>query len=775
MKYVSSLLLILQISCYLFSGTINGIIINKINGSPIAYANVIIEETSQGTFTDRDGLFSFVVTHCGHFTLRVYHLAYYTYETKFHINDQNDTVFKTIELTVQAINMDEIRVVAERDWLEINQRDVAISRISRTAEQLRSGIVVAEPDVFQSILSMPGVTSISDFSSGMYVRGGSIEQNQILWDGIEIFNPTHFGGFFSAFNIDSVDNAVLYKGGFPAKYGGRISSVLDVRNRDGSYDHHRGVARMSLISLSAAIDGPWAFGSENGTYAGSFRRSHLEIMNQIIDDLPDYYFYDGHIKLNWHLNQRNRLSTNAFISYDNLIFNNDLDLDLTMSSNWGNTAVSTQWKHIINTKYITNVTISNSQFRFNLDEDFGLNKYTNKIYDTTVSGMIYCIPNDNHLIEMGIQAKYNTFRFDHKNDINFYQEDMPHFHFNVLTTDFFIQNSWTINPQWTLKPGVRITNFSTLYRNLEQSPKADYWRTSPRIALRRKITRDSEIVFSYGRYYQFLNVITNDINSPYHIWIPIDGSLKPSFSDHYVLGYKHNLSEGLAFSLEFYHKNMGNIVEYNRETNLHFDQHTTTFDEVFRKGKGNVLGADFLLLTNKWGWEGFIGYSLCISRRKHDGMNINPITNKAEYYFPKHDRTHQFNTMQSLNMTEQWGWQFRNGDMIFGISYAYATGQPGRIPEKVYYGNDHLVILYSFSDRQRLPDYSRVDLSFKMRWHKTNYTIEPYFQIVNVFNSRNVFSRNYSIELDDNNQLNIIPRDINQFPLIPFVGVNVFW
>ncbi len=199
-----------------------------------------------------------------------------------------------------------------------------------------------------------------------------------------------------------------------------------------------------------------------------------------------------------------------------------------------------------------------------------------------------------------------------------------------------------------------------------------------------------------------------------------------------------------------------------------------TLKDVFHIGKGDAKGAEVLLRTDKWGWAGFIGYSYSITRKKLEGLNVNPQTNKPEYFYPKYDRNHQMNIVQAFNLTEQTGKQLWGADILFGITYAYATGQPTAVPEKIFYTNEQIQFLYSYADRERLPNYSRLDLSFKLQWHKKSHTIEPYLQVINVTNNKNVFSRNYFVDFEGNDMV-LKYEDSNQFPLIPFIGVNINW
>lgn len=756
----------------LYAATVSGIVTNAANGQPIEFASVVIKETSQGAFSNNKGYFVITDLKGGNFTLVISHVSFNVKEIEISIKHIREDVYVKAELISRAIAMEEITVSANADRENVNTREIVVSQISRNTKQLLDVVQLAEPDVFRSIITLPGVTPIADFSAGMYIRGGSPDQNQILLDDIDVYNPSHFGGLFSTFNTDAVESVDLMKGGFPAKYGGRMSSVLDVRNRDGNRKHHQGVARLSLISLSTTLEGPWKLGSETGSYMGSFRRSYLDAMRKVITSIPEYYFYDGHAKVNWDMGKKDRLMISSYFGYDKL----KLDVGSDFILGWGNNTFTTQWVHIFTPQLFSHFVVAGSHFESSMTIDDSENKFKryNSIDDLSIKAMMSYKPNNYHLLEYGVETKYNIIEFKNETSMDVAENKIPKIEAKSLTTDFYIQDSWIINPFWTFQPGIRVTNYTTLDVNLESSPSAHYWKLSPRASLRRKLSVDSNVFVSYGRYYQFLTLISPGMSTPLDVWFPIDNSVKPGLADHYIFGYKHEISEGLGIDIELYYKDMDNLVEYKWETEHEWNNDTMTLKDVFHIGKGDAKGIEFLLRTDKWGWAGFLGYSYAMTRKKMNGININPDTNKPEYFFPKYDRSHQLNIVQTYNLTEQTGKQLWGGDLLFGVTYAYATGQPTPVPEKVYYTNDHINFLYSYYDRERLPAYSRLDLSFKMQWHKQSYTIEPYIQVINVTNNKNVFSRNYYVEFDDG-VMELKYKDTTQFPLIPFVGVNLNW
>jgi hypothetical protein len=496
-------------------------------------------------------------------------------------------------------------------------------------------------------------------------------------------------------------------------------------------------------------------------------------MQMAIDIIPDYYFYDGHAKLNWDLGQNDRLSVSTYFGYDQL----DIDLGTKMFIGWGNKTASAQWMHIFNPRLFSHFILANSSFNSEMEQKSGLYnlKRNNRIEDTTLKAIMSYTPNNSHLLEFGFETKFNEVDFVNTSGFDIPKERIPDVQVKAITNDLYIQDAWKISPFWTFQPGVRASSYNTLKNNLLSSPAANFLRVSPRASLRRVLTVDSNIYVNYGRYYQFLAQISPGLSTPLDVWIPIDGSVSPSKADHYILGYKHELMEGIGFDIELYYKDMKGIVDYNWDTEKEWNNNTVKLGDVLNSGNGDAKGIDVLLRTDVSGLSGFLGYSYGTTRKKLENTNINPQTGNTEYFYPKYDRNHQINLVQNLNITEKMGWQLWGGDVNFGMTYAYATGQPTAVPEQIYYIGDSIGFLYSYQDAQRLPAYSRLDLSLKLQYFKRSYSIEPYLQVINVTNRSNVFSRSYYVEIEDDGALTLKHSDVTQFPLIPFIGVNIIW
>jgi outer membrane receptor protein involved in Fe transport len=757
----------------LSAATISGYITDQASGEPLLYAMVGVKGTNLGVVTNKKGYYILNGVPTGKVEVSARKIGYKRFSTTIDITDMKQQIPLSVELEEQAVVLESIKVVGKQEQHEINTREIQVSSLSLRTEELKEIVSFAEADVFHSLMALPGVTPISDFSSGLYVRGGSADQNLILIDGIDVYNPSHFGGLFSTFNTDAVKDVELIKGGFPAMYGGRLSSVLDVTNKDGNRKSFAGVARLSAISSSATVEGPWSIGSQSGSAMASFRRTYLELVKGLIDLDLDCYFYDGHAKVNWDYSPRDKFSLSTYFGKDQLEMSAGMDMDIS----WGNETFSSQWTHLFNSQLFSHFLVAGSHFNSTMlgDSDSGeYFKRFNDIYDITVKGSMTWQPVEEHKIEYGFDVKNYDITYKMETNTNVDSSTLPDIDVCSSNNALYIQDSWDLDTFWTLQPGLRFTFNHTTSLYLPNNPKADYTRVDPRVSLRRKLSPTSNVYVSYGRYYQYLSQLSADEASPMDLWFPIDKSVKPGRADHYIAGYKAEWFGQLGIELEGYYKDYKNLQEYRMETEYEYDN-TQPMASVLNFGSGFAYGMD-LLVRNDWnGMSGFTGYSYGITKRKMAGTNLDPVTNDPQCYFPKYDRTHQININETYKYSEYTGKRVWGSNLSVNMSYSYMTGQPTSKPEEVYYDGENMQFFYSYRDRDRLPAYSRFDVSVNMKWALKHCTVEPYLQVINLFNHKNVWYRDYIPHIDNEGRITIEESDVAQFPLIPLLGVNVEW
>jgi len=773
LKYsILILLFMISFGLSLQAATVSGFVTRAGSKEPMQYVNVHVAETSAGMQTNKKGYFVIDIARPGTYTLELSLVSYQPLKHKFTINVPTEDLHLSLSLVEAAIELATIRVTGSN---YDEAREIRPSLIRSTTEDVKSVVSPIEADVFRAILALPGVAPISDFSSGLYVRGGSPDQNLILLDDTDVYNPNHFGGVFSTFNSDAVENIDLIKGAYPAKYGGRLSSVLDVTNRQGNRDHHQGTARWSLISSSATLEGPWSLANQNGSYMASLRRTYLELVKVILEDLPDYYFYDGHFKLNWDISPQDMVSTSAYFGKDRLNF----DFGSVIKLDWGNRTFTTQWMHLFSPRLFSQFVLAGSDFTSNLAQitSEGEESFTrdNGIQDFSSKALLSYRPNNQHQIDFGWEVKYNDTWLQTKSSMQYDESSLPDVQVASLTSSAYIQDTWDLDALWSVQPGLRGSWYQSLDINLKQIPKASYLNLDPRFSIRRKLDLAESVYASYGLYHQYLTLMAADFSTPFDVWFPLDGSLKPGRSHHFLLGYKNQFARDFAFDIELYYKTYQNILEYDSATDFDWDNESGQLADVFHQGKGYSYGTDILLRTYWRGLEGFLGLTLSKTRRTMKDSNIDPYTHQAQSYYPKYDRSYAVSVVQTFNLSHFSGHKILGADFKLGVNFAFNSGQPTDRPERIYFDGEDYGIIYSYRDRDRLPAYLRLDLSTKYEWQTSWGSIEPYFEVINVFNRKNVGFRNYSIGPNQDGELALLTEDSGQFPILPFIGVNVKW
>lgn len=767
------LIIILMLTCGMAIGaTISGYVTDAGNGERLRYANIIVLETKIGVMTSREGVFSIGELQPGEYTLEITHLGYGLFRKQLRIRDELDNQYLMVELNREAIKLEGSQVSGS----QIQKGNVSTFRgkkIRLSHDQLRGELIknlpqAADADVIRSLQVLPGIQSVNETSNGLYVRGGTPDQNLILLDDTEVYNPSHLGGIFSTFNSDAISSVEVYKAGFPSRYGDRLSSVLDIKNKDGNRKRMEGVARLSLMSGSATLEGPWSAGDHKGSWMGSFRRTIYEIMDY---DMPESYFYDGHFKFNWDAGLKEKFFISSYFGEDYLHMEEGED----MKMNWGNNTLTGQWLHIFSSQLYGKLNIARSNFHFDLDQVFDGDsslQQKNTIEDITVKTDFHYKPVDKHELEIGAEIKHLDITFGAETNLDINTSHYPWLEVPSWQNSAYIQDEWEIIDKLTLQPGLRLTACETKSEYHPSKKVENYWRLSPRISARWDIKENLALAISCGRYHQYLTS-ANRTDWPMSLWLPIDSSVEPGEADHFVIGIQTHSDYHLDLALEGYYKTLRNQVALSEEAFMEWEE-GDFLSEAYQIGNGYAFGGEILIKNNWQGIEGFASYTYSHCRLKVNGINIDPANGKEQYYFPQHDRTHCFSITENYYLSEQTGLQAGSGDITIGLVYFYNTGQPTQAPEGIYEDIYGWQFVEGYLDNARLPAYSRLDLSLKFKWQFSDYSIEPYLMVVNALDHSNVFTRDW-YPLVENNQANIAYRDTYMFSRMPFIGINLKW
>lgn len=741
------------------NSAISGFVIDETNGEVIIGANVYLEGTSRGASSNHSGYFVIPEIPAGRYTVVCDYLGYGTEKTTVEIRS-NRNLKINIRMKEQILEAEAIVVTADSIPIIDKLYNKPISEINLSAKQIKRIPQVAEADLLRSLQTLPGVLPVSDFSSALYIRGGTSDQNLFLLDGTDVYNPEHAFGLFSTFNTDAIKQVDLSKGGFGAEYGGRLSSVLDITNLDGNREEFEGSASVSLLSAKTTLQMPIG---DIGSISGSIRRTYFDVtVAKLIDDIPDYYFYDGNIKAYFDLDENNKLTLSGYGGRDvlDVIFNKDAAEDLGFTYDWGNSTGSIRWTHIFTPRLFSNFWITNSRFssNFSLDE-FNVNE-DNSVNDLTFKGNLEYHWNQHITL---------LFGFEQKNLDVKYKQRFPNGRVNILNTPKhyvgYLQSNWKPDSRWDIQAGVRYNYFDT---------DTSFQNITPRLSAKYRLTQQINLKAAAGIYHQYLHRIPRFIAAD--IWTISNRYQKESTAFHYIFGYQQQIGDAFEFETETYYKRYENIFAFNHTfiTELQPEYYSgglpvyTSTNGLFNRGDGYSYGIEFMLRKDSGLLTGWLGYSLASTKYKFDSINGD------REFAPRHDRSSSFNLVANWNLSGYPADKYQ-GTWHLGANLVWTSGQPYTEPGSAYLtsaapGDPEREVAYAPTsiNNIRFPDYARLDLSITYRKRYHGWMLEPYLQIFNIGNRKNVWFLNY--EFNDS-----VPNIDEQYmlPILPTLGVNI--
>ncbi len=720
-------------------GTISGFVRDAANGEFMPYVNVFLKGTTLGTTSNERGYYVINRIPPGEYTLVFSMMGYERLEEKVRIVS-GAQVKRSVLLKPGVIELEGVVKTAERERFE---REVQVSATTLTARQISTLPTVAETDLFRTIQLLPGVVSRSDFSSQLYVRGGSPDQNLVLLDGVTVYNPFHLLGLFSMFNADAVKEVEFITGGFPAEYGGRLSSVLRIVNNEGNSKAFAGHGNISLLSARATVEGP----IPRGSYLISGRRTYFDQLFKGTKYEFPYYFYDFQGKVNIDLNDNHRLTLSGFYGDDKLDYQlaNDDDFSVGIDWLWGNRTTSLYWRWLIHPNLYSEVLMTRSKFTLDLDFELHGDNLTglrlqNGIQDRSVKADLSYFGWKNHSLRFGTQQTWFDFLYAFTLD----EADLFNYQRKPMLTAAYIQDEWQIGRRTSLLGGLRQEHYSF----------GDRTTWSPRVSVKHRIASDFALKGSLGLYHQFLTTASSD-NQNYQfidLWFPLSAQYKPLRAFHSVIGLEWWLPYELIITAEGYYKRMDRLLELN-ESGSAADE-----DDDFFVGDGHAAGAELMLKKNAGRLNGWASYSFAVTRRRTDGLT----------YYPKHDRRHNLNLALNFDLGKKWS---------LGLVFTYGSGLPYTpvIGKYTHYDwnfsrNQAEQTIYNrlgAKNSYRYPAYHRMDVSLRRPFRIGGVVCDPYVQIVNLYNRHNVFLYVWNHDANPS-KLVTIPM----FPVFPSAGVE---
>lgn len=723
--------------------TVNGYIKDGTNGETLIGATALVTEIGDGTTSNEYGFYAISLPE-GDYTI-VY--SYIGFEDVTKTISLNSDVQMDIEMGSTATELQEVVISSEAADKNVSNTEMSTNKLNMsTISKIPS--LLGEVEIIRSIQLLPGVTTVGEGATGFNVRGGSIDQNLVLLDEAPVYNSSHLFGFFSVFNPDAVKDVKLYKGGIPSRYGGRLSSILDVRMREGNNKQFAFNGGIGTVFSRLALEAPIV--KDKGSFIVAGRRSYVDVLARpFLEDDNVLNFYDLTIKSNYKINDKDQIFLSGYLGRDNFGFGDDAGF------NWGNTTVSFRWNHLFNQRLFSNATFYFSDYDYQIN--FG-NDSTNRFdWDAGIKNYSFK-PSLTYFISPKSTLRFGgeliIYDFLPGRAIGISEGEVT----DISQPDkygiegaLYIENEVDVNDKLSLNYGLRYSTFNytgkgTAYtygdapagerRTPIDAQEFDQWESiktygnlEPRFSMKYLLNDASSIKASYMRTAQYIHLISNTTAStPVDTWTPSTNNIEPQLADQVALGYFRNFKDNTyEFSAEVYYKKMQNLVDYIDGADLLLNEF---LEGDLATGEGRAYGLELMLRKEKGDFSGWLSYTLARTERRVEGVNEN------EWYPSRFDQTHNLSLTTFYDLNKRWQ---------FGANFALITGTPTTFPTSRFVQQGYVVPHNALDSRNnvRIPTYHRFDLSATLQGKKNDdrrWQSYWVFSVYNVYSRRNPFS-----------------------------------
>ncbi len=740
--------------------TISGRITDAANGEDLIGVTVWENGTSIGTTTNVYGFYSITLPEGKHsITYSYIGFVTQTLELAF---DRNKTI--DIRLFSASTELEEVEVTAERKDQNITSTQMSVEKINMKQIE-KIPVFMGEKDILKTIQLLPGISSISEGGSGFSVRGGSIDQNLILLDEAPVYSASHLMGFFSVFNSDALKNISVYKGGIPANYGGRASSVLDISMKDGNNQKFEASGGIGLISSRLTLEGPII--KDKMSFIISGRRSYADLVAKsagFFDDDMNMYFYDLNAKVNYKINDKNRIFLSGYFGKDDFGFEN-------MGMNWGNTTGTLRWNHLFSNKLFSNTSLIYSKF------DYGFNMGSNASMSSGIEDLgfkedLTWYLNPLNTVKFGFDVKQHTFN---PGELLYTDSEITEIVLDKTSayeSAAYISNNQKITEKLSAEYGLRLSMFNQMgegWSNTynENNEKVDsvfygsgevmktYWDFEPRLSFNYQLNKSSAIKLSYNRMAQYLHLLSNSTSGqPTDTWVPSSTNIAPQSASQYALGYFKNFADNeYEFSVESYYKDMNNVTDYEDGTDIMLNENIEAY---ILQGKGRSYGLEFYLKKKYGRFNGWVSYTLARTENKIDGIN------NSEWYPSKIDKTHDISIVGNFDINKR---------LSVSAAWVYYTGNAVTFPSGKYEYDNQIWSYYTDRNSYRMPNYHRLDLNLHLKGKETKRFQSSWdFSLYNAYNRYNAYS--ISFEESEANPGQTEAVKLSLFGIVPSVTWN---
>lgn len=731
--------------------TLSGTITDNQSNETLIGVNIIIPDLQTGTVTNEYGFYSITIP-SGTYNIQISYLGYKTISETIVFNSNTS---KNYKLTESAESLDEVVIEEDVERINIKKPQMSVNSLSiKTIKNMP--VILGEVDVIKSITLLPGVTNAGEGSSGFNVRGGAADQNLILLDEATIFSSSHLFGFFSVFNPDAIKDIKLYKGGIPAKYGGRVSSVLDIYQKEGNSNEFHMNGGIGLVSSRLLAEGPIKKGEGSFLLGGRSSYAHLFLPLFDLDNIA--YFYDLNTKLSYRLNENNSVYLSGYFGRD--VF----ELADSFANSYGNTVVNFRWNHLFSDKLFSNLSMIYSDYYYGLRLDFVEFDWESGIRNFNLKYDFKHYINNNFKLEYGLNSIYYKFNPGEINPTTGESGINP---FKLIDkyafeNAIYVNAEHKLNNKLSVSYGARLSTFHRLGQdelniyqdnnpvifneNLEIYEKADpigtetfnksdviesFANIEPRLAIAYQLNDDSSIKASYNRMSQYLHLLSNTSSpTPLDVWTPSGKYIKPQLLDQVALGYFKTFNNNeFSLELETFYKTIKNRIDYIDGADLIANN---AIEQVILNGEARAYGLELLLRKNEGDLKGWLSYTLSKSEQKTPGRTANESgINNGNWYNTAFDKTHDISLTGSYELNKKWS---------FSSNFIFQTGQPATFPNGQYQYNGVIVPSYEDRNSSRLTSYHRLDLAVNYNPNPNsnkNFKGEWVFGIYNAYNRRN--------------------------------------
>lgn len=771
------ILTLLYTSLYTQAHTISGYISDASSSEQLISAHVYDFESASGTVSNNFGFYSLTLP-AGTINLRASYIGFGDVNINFELTKDTTINFKlpsSFELEEVVITADETSDGNIEERTQMSTIDVPVEQIKKIPALL------GEVDVIKALQLLPGVQSGGEGQSGLYVRGGSPDQNLILLDGVPVYNANHLFGFFSVFNADAIKDVKLVKGGFPARYGGRLSSVLEINLKEGNRNEFHGEGSIGLISSKLTLEGPI---TDRTSFIVSGRRTYIDILakpfinssfrNSGQDGSTGYFFYDLNAKVNHTFSKNDKLYISTYTGKDKFYLNSkELDQNpanvVDFGLGWGNFTTAVRWNHLFNPKLFGNLTATLSDYKFDVLSSFGeeyidpsLNELFSLEYDSGIRDYALkldfdYLPNPEHFIKFGIngiQHSFNPGTFDLKFedpsseniDVELSQEKV-----NAKEIAAYIEDDMELSDRFKVNAGLHASAFFV--------DGEDYFSLQPRISSRYLLDNGLAIKTSFASMAQYIHLLSNEgIGLPTDLWLPSTARVKPQTSWQVATGIAKTIGESYEVSLEGYYKKMNNLIAYEDGSGL-FE--FSDWQDRIVTGRGTSYGIEAFIQKKKGRFTGWIGYTWSQSKRQFDDLNFG-----KEFPY-KYDRRHDLSVVGIYSINEQWS---LSGTWVYGTGNAVTLGNSNYIS---LYDSGLLLTgqrssFYEDRNNFRLNPYHRLDIGATYTKKKKGWNSVWSFGAYNAYNRKNPFFI-FTDTIPLGTETRTILKQASLFPIIPYV------